>query len=190
MLQLIKFVATRWYLQALLAIVVAKLAWGPVSELWNELRTAWPESVAYGAKGDAIKQMRGVPEEQRQLPRDEGGLRNTAPPRATPAVPAEDYFIFTGGRYNEVLVGQKSVIEAAPCRSLVGWGLDSKTVKEAGTVLTVRRGPFRTADQARAAYEAELDGSPRIKPLACGTCCKFKFDGQNHDMDNALRFCR
>ncbi len=102
---------------------------------------------------------------------------------------SEPYGVFVGGPYNEVLVGQKTVIENLPSSSLIGWGRDpSKSVKETGATLLRVLGPFDTLDGAVAAYRANMvPDSERIKPFASGTCARFTFDGQEHDIDNALR---
>lgn len=104
---------------------------------------------------------------------------------------SDPYGVFVGGGYNEVIVGQLSVIMAAPSNSLIGWGLDRKPVRDTGARFTMVLGPFKTAEQARNAYEAsKVPGSQYTKPLAAGTAARFSFDGKPHDIDNALRLLR
>lgn len=114
-----------------------------------------------------------------------------APPES-PGKSPDPYGVFVGGGYNEVIVGQLPVILEARSSSLIGWGNDSsKKVKDTGAKFTMVLGPFKTAEEARKAYEAnKVPGSQRIKPLATGTCARFTFDGKEHDIDNALRMLR
>lgn len=102
---------------------------------------------------------------------------------------SEPYGVFVGGGYNEVIVGQESVIMGATTSSLIGWGRDSsKTVKDTGATFRMVLGPFKTAEEARRAFDENLEpGSERIKPFASGRCARFKFDGKEHDIDNAFR---
>jgi hypothetical protein len=107
---------------------------------------------------------------------------------AKPAA-ADPYAVFVVGVYNEVIVGRRSAIEAARQSSLTGWGLSNQTVKQSGAKFTMIRGPFRTAAEARQAYQANLiPNSTRVKPLALGTVARFRFDGKEHGIDNALDF--
>jgi hypothetical protein len=105
--------------------------------------------------------------------------------------PSGPYGVFVGGGYNEVIVGQLPVILETPSSSLVGWGTDAKKVKDTGAKFTMVLGPFQTMEEARRAYEEnKIPGSERIKPFASGTSARFKFDGAEHDIDNALRLLR
>lgn len=102
---------------------------------------------------------------------------------------SEPYGVFVGGEYNEVIVGQESVILDATVSSLVGWGRDSsKKVRDTGATFRMVLGPFKTAEEARRAFdENKVPNSERIKPFASGTCARFKFDDKEHDIDNAFR---
>ena len=114
--------------------------------------------------------------------------RNVQSPVRT-GVTSEKYGVYVGGGYNEVIVGQLSVIMSAPASTLVGWGTDrTKTVRDTGASFRMVLGPFDTAAQARQAYQDNIvAGSQRVKPAARGTVARFKFDGQEHDIDNAMR---
>lgn len=102
---------------------------------------------------------------------------------------SEPYGVFIGGGYNEVIVGQESVILEANTTTLVGWGTDStKKVKDTGATFKMILGPFKTAEEARQAFDAnKVPDSERIKPFASGKSARFKFDGKEHDIDNAFR---
>lgn len=102
------------------------------------------------------------------------------------------YGIFLVGKEEEVICGQRSVIEKTPKGNLHGWGLDNvTTVGQSGVELRMIRGPFATADETRKAYEAEkIVGSEKDMGIANYTKAKFRFDNKEHMIDNATRLLR
>jgi len=118
--------------------------------------------------------------------------RNVMDPPYIQGVENDAYGVFVGGGYNEVIVGQLSVIMETPTSSLIGWGTDSnKKVKDSGANFRMVAGPFKGPFDARQAFDKlKVPNSERIKPFASGTCAKFTFDGKEHDFDNAFRLLR
>jgi hypothetical protein len=142
--------------------------------------------VEYGDQGANIQRMLNIPEGQRD------GLRKVDQPESIePVSNREGYAIWLVGAGKEVIVGRKSVIEEQPSSSLIGWGLDPILVKRRNPGFQ-QIGPFyRTAEEARIAYQRNLQpGSIRRLPLARGMVARFDFDGQEHAINNALRFLR
>lgn len=165
-----------------IGLLIAILAVLGVSSYLGERAAETP--VEFGAeKKTEIESMLVRPPEEREV------LRKIEEPVVVRGVETEPYAIWLVGDRGEVIVGRKSVIEEQPSCSLVGWGLDPKKVKTFNPKFVKIGADYRTADEALKAYqEAFIAGSTRHLPLAMGTVGRFRFDGQEHRIDNALRF--
>lgn len=141
--------------------------------------------VDFGDRKADIERMTRLPEEERE------SLRRVEEPVAVEARSTEKYHVWVMGGYKEVIVGRKTVIEEQPSNTLKLWGLEPIKVKDRNPEWRSVLGPFDTAEEARRAYEENvIAGSLRHLPLSAGTVMRFRFDNQEHHVDNALRFLR
>jgi hypothetical protein len=98
----------------------------------------------------------------------------------------ELYYLFLVGKQEEVIVARKSVLLNKRCRDLSKWGLGSTLVKDVpGMKIVPKSQGFPTAEMAKRYYLSQKI-SERTLPLAAGKVAKFKFDGQEHPINNAL----
>jgi hypothetical protein len=102
---------------------------------------------------------------------------------------AKTYAVFQVG--NEVMVGERSELEARPVCKMTGWGTDcTKTAGQVATFKPIEKlGSWTTPEQARQAYCNDIiSGTPRVTGRYTGTRdweAKFKFDGNYHLIRNA-----
>jgi hypothetical protein len=98
----------------------------------------------------------------------------------------EPYYLFLVGKQEEVIVARKSVLLNKRCSALSKWGLSSTLVKDVpGMKIVPKSQGFPTAEMAKRYYLSQKI-SERTLPLAAGKVAKFKFDGQEHPVNNAL----
>jgi hypothetical protein len=115
-----------------------------------------------------------------------GQQRRVADPVLRLGRRSEPYGVFLAG--NDVFVGQESVIRSAECRSVIGMGTSADKLETRVTVTRVSP-PFRDREDALKWYQDNMvPGSRHPRPLGLGTVARFKFDGKEHQIDNAERF--
>lgn len=153
------------------------------------LVTAALGGITYGAATWAGSQMADEPVQPGTRSEQTGG-QPPAPAGVISAGSDEPYGVFlAGGSFGgDVLVGQKSAIEAYRSCDLRGWGLDcSKTVSQVATLRDILGGSFATGAEALNAYCADLvPGSERYPPLQpYVVLMKLASDGSEHNVVNA-----